>query len=144
MWCFQMSVTNSQVRCSSLHNLSINQSYDLVMFGLYSPFLSCWIHHHWARPPLFENIFCFDFVNVQLLLTCNVKNMYFFLYSNYRNIGYMWLGIKSISRSQVFYHAGTVLKFLDPPLLKSGNACMQLCYTILPLRSLQRIDGITF
>ena len=51
--------------------------------------------------------------------TCYVKNMYVIQYSHYKSIGYVWRGIKTISRPQKLYRAGTappVYKFLDPPL----------------------------
>ena len=71
--------------------------------------------------PLFENfenidsITCINFI----VSTCNVYSMYFILYSHYKSMGYVWRGIKTISRHQILYRAGTappVLKFLDPPL----------------------------
>ena len=44
--------------------------------------------------------------------------MYIFLYSHYKSIGYVWRGIKTISRPQNLYYAGQrppVLKLMDPP-----------------------------
>ena len=45
--------------------------------------------------------------------------MYFILYFQYKSIGYVWRGIKTISRPQNYTAQGPrapVLKFLDPPL----------------------------
>ena len=54
--------------------------------------------------------------------------MYFIHYSNYKNIWYMWRGIKTIPRPQEFYCAGTmplVLKLLDPPMFRLKSTWIQ-------------------
>ena len=42
--------------------------------------------------------------------------MYFILYFHYKSIGYVWGGIKTISRPQKIIPCTQVLKFQDPPL----------------------------
>ena len=73
---------------------------------------------------IFEKFDCitrihFIVTNKQRLQNC----ISFDLYSHYKSTGYVWRGIKSISRPQKSYRAGTappppVKKFLDPPMTK--------------------------
>ena len=79
--------------------------------------------------PLFKNIFGFVFVSlfwrhnthlyfILVNVQC-VKYVFFFLNSNYKNIGFVWRSITTIPRPQEIYLARTapqILKFLDPPL----------------------------
>ena len=46
--------------------------------------------------------------------------MYFILYSNYKSLGYVLRGIKTVPRPQEFYRADTataILKFLELSLI---------------------------
>ena len=72
---------------------------------------------HRARAPLFEIFkrFIFEYFDSIILINFIVINMqclqcvfsYFLLYSHQKSIGYVWRGIKSISRAPKLYRAGT-------------------------------------
>ena len=87
-----------QIHGLDVHLYTIYQSYDLVMFGLYSPFLSSWIQDRCTgRDPPIWKYFLFWFCKCSIVVNMQCKEYVFFLYFNYRNIGYMWLGIKTIN-----------------------------------------------
>ena len=66
------------------------------------------------REPSCLNFFKFGLNNTHIRY--NVYNMYFILYSKYKNKGYVWRGINTIQRSKEVPGQRTpFLKFLDPP-----------------------------
>ena len=82
--------------------------------------------------PLFEIVKWFVFEKFDSLTRINFivisMHMYFILYSRYKSIGYVWRGIKTISRPWKNYTAAG----LRPRLM---NSWIRHCYTCLSIRN---------